>query len=209
MRASPFKNLVPDAQPFETLPWAFRLVRWSFESISEQKKTLTKEQAVATATPLFVSMLRAMVAEGAAHVVIEQQLGMQNMMTTCLAHVFQSLCVALYPHLAVHFIAPQLTVPLFVSLLPRVPASFPMRADKVEDLKVKIEKKYASGVCAALCLVASGALAPSSPLAATWASVPRVPDPKYDDICDQMWNAVALWNKLHGKKQRAKRPRKA
>jgi len=41
------------------------------------------------------------------------------------------------------------------------------------------------------------------------ASVPRVPDPKYDDICDQMWNAVALWNKLHGKKQRAKRPRKA
>jgi hypothetical protein len=134
---------------------------------------------------------------------------MQNVMTTCLAHVFQSLCVALSPECTVHFIAPQLTVPLFVSLLQRVPASFPMRADKVEDLKVKAEKKYASGLCAAMTLVASGALRPCSSLVHTWNSVPCVPDPKYDDICDQMWNAVALWNKLFATKQRAKRSRKS
>lgn len=43
---------------------------------------------------------------GVAHVVIEQQLGMHNMMTTCLAHVFQALCTSARPDWQVHFVAP-------------------------------------------------------------------------------------------------------
>jgi hypothetical protein len=80
-----------------------------------------------------------------------------------------------------------------------------MSAGRVSDLKVKAEKKFASGVCAALVLCASGALAPSSELCGTWSSVPCQPDPKYDDICDQMWNAVAFWNKRFGKATRGQK----
>ena len=49
---------------------------------------LTKEQAVELAVPLFTRFLDQMRAQRVEHVVIEQQLGMQNMMTTSLAHVF-------------------------------------------------------------------------------------------------------------------------
>jgi hypothetical protein len=47
-----------------------------------------------------------------------------------------------------------------------------MSPGRVVDLKVKVEKKYASGLCAALCLVANGALEPEGALHATWKSVP-------------------------------------
>jgi Holliday junction resolvasome RuvABC endonuclease subunit len=105
------------AEPFETLEYAFRLVEWHFESMCETKKKLTKEQAVALAVPMFKRFLERMHAQRVEHVVIEQQLGMQNMMTTSLAHVFQGLCLAMHPSMQPHFVAPQLTVPLFVNLL--------------------------------------------------------------------------------------------
>lgn len=89
-------------------------------------------------------------------------------------------------------------------LLPNVPERFPFDPKRVRDLKQKPEKKYASGCCAALVLTAQEALCDDSPLRATWAQVPRAPDPKYDDICDSMWNAVAFWNKAHGSKKRAR-----
>jgi hypothetical protein len=75
-------------EPYDTLDYAFRLVEWNFESMCETKKKLTKEQAVGLAVPMFAKFLANMRAHHVQHVVIEQQLGMQNMMTTCLAHVF-------------------------------------------------------------------------------------------------------------------------
>lgn len=89
-------------------------------------------------------------------------------------------------------------------MLYMVPADFPFDARKVKDLKVKDEKKFASGCCAALVLTACGALQ-EGPIARVWNEVPREPDPKYDDISDQMWNAIAFWAKGQKAKPRSKR----
>jgi len=69
-------------------------------------------------------------------------------------------------------------------MLHLTPDDFPFDKSRIGDLKVKQEKKYASGLCASLVLTAQGALHPSCETSRTWASVPRDPDPKYDDISD-------------------------
>lgn len=101
----------------------------------------------------------------------------------------------LHPDWAFHSVAPQLTLRLFLSYLSLVPKDFAFGAAPVRDLKQKDQKKYASSCCAALALVGAGAIADGDARQAVWTSVPRAPDPKYDDISDSMWNAVAYWLK--------------
>lgn len=187
---------------------AFRLVHWQYESMFEHKSKPTKEQAVALAvTRFYVPMLRSMESMGVRTIVIEQQLGMQNILATCLSHALQALVLAMYPEWTVEFIAPQLTVPLFVSILHCVPRDFPFEAARVVDLKEKPQKKYASGLCAAFCLLLEGSLARETLIQRVWRSVPCSPDPKYDDISDSLWNAVAWWNKRFGAQKKTARKR--
>lgn len=121
---------------------------------------------------------------GVKTVVIEQQLGMQNILATCLSHAFQALVLMSHPDWRVEFIAPQLTVPLFVSILSSVPSEYAFAKSRVVDLKEKPQKKYASGLCASFVLLLSNDLVTNEHLIATWRRVPSDPDPKYDDISD-------------------------
>ena len=88
-RASEHKNCVESPEPYETMPWAFRLVHWEFVRMFESKKATTKEHAVAfAARHVYTDVIATMASFGVDHIVIEQQLGMQNVMATCLSHVF-------------------------------------------------------------------------------------------------------------------------
>ncbi len=93
-----------------------------------------------------------------------------------------------------------------MSLLNVVPDSFPFEKKRVTDLKEKAQKKYASGLCAAFALLQTSCLHEGSRARDVWDRVPCDPDPKYDDICDSLWNAVAYWHKTVCKRG-VKRPR--
>jgi len=89
VEASSKKNVGLGHAETKFLPYAIRIVHWSFESMVESRTSLTKEVAVRTAVQtVFANIIREFERCNVTRVVVEQQLGQQNIMTTCLAHVF-------------------------------------------------------------------------------------------------------------------------
>jgi hypothetical protein len=170
VRSSAKKNVGLGHEATDFLPWAIRLARWSFESLVDSGAKRTKETTTRLAVQgPFAKIIREFESARVTQVIVEQQLGQQNITTTCLSHVFQALVAWTHPEWSFAFVAPQLTVPVFVSMLHLVPETFPFDRRRLGDLKVKQEKKFASGLCASFALTALGALDPACELSRAWA----------------------------------------